>query len=60
MPIFQSILVLNRLSKGISFAEKWKNAVFIKFLFISKWNWQKRTNSNLLLWILASSWDKPT
>ena len=47
--IFQSIPVLNGLSKSITLLQKWKNAVFGKFLLFSKWNGQKWTNSNLLL-----------
>ena len=48
MSIFQCIPGLNGLSQSIALVQKWKKAVFLKFLLISKWNRQKRANSNLL------------
>ena len=38
MLIFQSILVLNGLSKSIALIQRSKNAIFRMFLPISKWN----------------------
>ena len=49
MQIFQSILVLNGLSKSIALVQKSKNTVLRNFLLIFKWNWQKGANSNILL-----------
>ena len=55
MPIFQSILVLNRLPKSIALVQKSKNAVFQKFFLISKWHkknskFKSFTGSSLTLW----------
>ena len=49
MSILQSILALNGLSKSIALVQKLQNAVFWKFLVISKWRRQKREYSNLQL-----------
>ena len=56
MPLFQSIPGLNGLSKSITLVQKWKSAIFLKFLLIFKWNRQKKrkfktfTGSSITLW----------
>ena len=39
MLIFQSIPMLNGLSKSTALAQKWKNEIFREFILIYKWNW---------------------
>ena len=52
MPIFQSIPALNGLSKSIALVQKCENAVFQKFVLISKWN---RIQIQLIYWLMINS-----
>ena len=54
MSIFQSISVLNGLSKRIALVLKWKYETFQNFLVICKWNTQKEQTEIFDLLIINS------